>query len=112
MVTALSLFSLYLSVVHAYDVSLRASKKREQELQEQLNAAQRDSQEKDQKCSKLEDAMYDMQKKMTVSRDDYEQQQELLVKLQQKSKYRLWEELVCMCSDSAVLIVCLYSCTG
>ena len=62
------------------------SKKREQELQEQLNAAQRDSQEKDQKCSKLEDAMYDMQKKMAVSRDDYEQQQELLVKLQQKCK--------------------------
>ena len=37
--------SLSLSVVHAYDVTLRASKKREQELQEQLNAAQRDSQE-------------------------------------------------------------------
>ena len=80
------LLTLSLSVVHAYDVTLRASKKREQELQEQLNAAQRDSQEKDQKCSKLEDAMYDMQKKMAVSRDDYEQQQELLVKLQQKSK--------------------------
>ena len=30
--------------------------------------------------------MYDMQKKMAVSRDDYEQQQELLVKLQQNSK--------------------------
>ena len=30
--------------------------------------------------------MYDMQKKMAVSRDDYEQQ---LVKLQQKCKYRL-----------------------
>ena len=73
-----------LSVVHAYDVSLRANKRREQELQEQLNAAQRDSQEKDQKCFKLEDAMYDMQKKMAVSRDDYEQQQELLVKLQEK----------------------------
>ena len=29
--------------------------------------------------------MYDMQEKMAVSRDDYEQQQELLVKLQQKS---------------------------
>ena len=78
--------SLSLSVVHAYDVSLRASKKREQKLQEQLNAAQRDSQEKDQKCSKLDDAMYDMQKKMAGSRDNYEQQQELLVKLQQKSK--------------------------
>ena len=78
--------SLSFSVVHAYGVSLRASKKREQELQELLNAAQRDSQEMDQKCCKLEDAMYDMQKKMVVSRDDYEQQQELLVKLQQKSK--------------------------
>ena len=83
MVTA---HSLSFSVVHAYDVSLRASKKREQELQEQLNAAQRDSQEKDQKYSKLEDAMYDMQKKIAVSKDDYEQQQELLVKLQQNSK--------------------------
>ena len=30
--------------------------------------------------------MYDMQKKMAVSRDDSEQQQELLVKLQLKSK--------------------------
>ena len=83
MITALS---LSLSVIHAYDVTLRASKKREQELQEQLNVAQRDSQEKDQKCSKLEDAMYGMLKKMAVSRDDYEQQQELLVKLQQKCK--------------------------
>ena len=53
---------------------------------EKLNTAQRDSQEKDQKCSKLEDDMYDMQKKMAASRDDYEQQQELLEKLQQKSK--------------------------
>ena len=34
-------------VVHAYEVSLRASKKREQELQEKNDAAQRDSQEKD-----------------------------------------------------------------
>ena len=57
---------------------------------EKLNAAQRDSQEKDQKCSKLEDDMYDMQKKMAASRDDYEQQQELLEKLQQKSKYILY----------------------
>ena len=30
--------TLSFSVVHAYDVTLRASKKREQELQEQLNA--------------------------------------------------------------------------
>ena len=31
---------------------------------------------RDQKCSKLEDDMYDMQKKMAASRDDYEQQEE------------------------------------
>ena len=46
---------------------------------DKLNDAQRDSQKKDQKCSKLEDDMYDMQKKMVASRDDYEQQE--------KSKY-------------------------
>ena len=65
----------YLSEIRAYDDSIRASKRREQELEEKLDAAYRDSQEKDQKRSKLED---DMQKKMAASRDDYE--------LQQKSK--------------------------
>ena len=67
----------YHSEIRAYDDSLRASKRREQELKEKLDAY-RDSQEKDQKCSKLEDDMYDMQKKLAASRDDYE--------LQQKSK--------------------------
>ena len=43
-----------MAVVHAYDVSLRASKKREQELKEELAAAQHDSQEKDKQCSKLD----------------------------------------------------------
>ena len=47
---------------------------------DKLYAAQRDSQEKDQKCSKLEDDMYDVQKKMVARTDDYEQQE--------KSKYR------------------------
>ena len=47
---------------------------------EKLNAAQRNSQKKDQKCSKLEDEIYDIQKKMVASRDGYEQQE--------KSKYR------------------------
>ena len=45
------MFFLFVAVVHAYDVSLRASKKREQELKEDLAAAQRDSQEKDTQCS-------------------------------------------------------------
>ena len=72
--------------MRAYEDSLLLSKKREQELMDKLNAARHDSQEKDQKFSKLEDDMYDMQKKMVASRDKYEQQQELLEKLQQKGK--------------------------
>ena len=87
MVTTLFSFSLF-SVIHAYDISLKASKEKEHELLEKLTAAEQDLQEKDQKCSKLEDDMYDMQKKMACIKDDYEQQQELLVKLQQMSKYK------------------------
>ena len=75
-------------VIQEYKAMLLASEEeqqeREQELQEELNATQHDSQEKAQKCSKLEDAMCDMQKKMVVSKHDYDQQQNLLEKLQQK----------------------------
>ena len=82
-----------MAVMQAYDVCLRASKKKELDLQEKLDAALRDSQEKDQQFSKLEDAMYDMQKKMAVSRDNYEQQKELTDKLQQNSKNLRLKEL-------------------
>ena len=73
-----------MAVIHAYDVSLRASKKREQELKEELAAAQRNSQEKDKQCSKLDNDLYDMYKKMVAAKYDYEQAQEQLEKLQQK----------------------------
>ena len=73
-----------MAVVHAYDVSLRASKKRAQELKEELAAAQRDSQEKDKQCSKLENDYYDMCKKMVAAKYDYEQAQVQLEKVQQK----------------------------
>ena len=53
---------------------------------EKLNAAEHELREKDQKCSKLKDDMYDMQKKMACIKDDYEQQQQLLLKLQQISR--------------------------
>ena len=86
LVPAIFSFSLF-SVINAYDISLKASKEKEHELLEKLNAAEHDLQEKDHKCSKLEDDMYDMQKKMACIKDDYEQQQELLVKLQQMCKY-------------------------
>ena len=73
-------------VIHAYDVSLRASKEREQELQSQVNALQHQSIVKEQKLSKLEENYSDMQKKMLILKNDYEQQQEVLEKLQQKGK--------------------------
>ena len=78
-----SLITLSLIIVlHAYDVTLKASQQKEQELLKKLDAAQRDLQEKDQKCSKLEDDIYDMQK-MAASRDDYEQEQ---IEVQRKSE--------------------------
>ena len=71
-------------VIRAYDDSLRASQKREQELKEKLNTAEQDSQEKDQKYSRLENDMFGMEKKMATVTDEYKQQQELLEKLQEK----------------------------
>ena len=73
-------------VIHAYDVSLRASKEREQELQSQVDALQHQSIIKEQKLSKLEENDIDMQKKMLILRNDYEQQQEVLDKLQQRGQ--------------------------
>ena len=73
-----------LVVVRAYDDSLRASQKSEQELKEKLDTAEQDSQEKDHKCSKQEIELFEMQKKMATVTDEYKQQQELLEKLQEK----------------------------
>ena len=51
-------------VIHAYDVSLRASKEKEQQLQSQLATVQQESQDKEQQLSKLEDKNYDLHKKI------------------------------------------------
>ena len=75
-----------LVVVRAYDDSLRASKKREQELKERLDTTERDSQGKDQNYSKLANDLFEMQKMMATEKDKYKQQQELLEKLQEKGK--------------------------
>ena len=91
MMVSISLFStvcIYclLVVVRAYDDSLKASQKREQELKEKLDTAERDSQEKDYNYSKKENELFEMQKKMATVTDEYKQQQELLEKLQEKGK--------------------------
>ena len=71
-------------VIHAYDVSLRASKEKEQQLQSQLATVQQEFQDKEQQLSKLEDENYDLHKKMMVLRHEYELQQE---KLYQKGTF-------------------------
>ena len=73
-------------VIHAYDVSLRASKEKEQQLQSQLATVEQESQDKEQQLSKLEDENYDLHKKMDIVKYEKEQQQEELKRLQQKGK--------------------------
>ena len=72
-------------VIHAYDVSLSASKEREQQLQSQLDTVERESQDKEQQLSKLEDEIDGLHKKISVLEDQNEQHQEELKRLQQKS---------------------------
>ena len=73
-------------VIHAYDVSLRASKEKEQQLQSQLATVQQEPQDKIQQLSKLENEIYDLRKKMLSLKHENEQQQEELKRLQQKGK--------------------------
>ena len=71
-------------VIHAYDVSLRASKEKEQQLQSQLATVEQESQDKEQQLSKLEDEFHNLHKKNLGLTYENEQQQEELKRLQQK----------------------------
>ena len=93
-------------VVRVYDDSLRASHKREQELKEKLNTTERYSKEKDQRCSKLENDLIDMQKKMAVSRDDYEQQLEILQQKREKLCTRQNFSSFCLFSSTPKVYCC------
>ena len=73
-------------VIHAYDVSLRASKEKEQQLQSELPTVQQESQDKEQQLSKLEDENYELHKEMVIVKYENELQQEELKRLQQKGK--------------------------
>ena len=72
-------------VIHAYDVSLRASKEKEQQLQSQLATVEQELQDKEQQLSELEDENYDLHKKMSIVKYENEQQQEELKRLQSMS---------------------------
>ena len=73
-------------VIHAYDVSLRASKEKEQQLQSQLATVEQESQDKEQQLSKLENENYNLHKEILVFNYKNELQQEELKRLQQKGK--------------------------
>ena len=73
-------------VIHAYDVSLRASKEKEQHLQSQLATVEKESQDKDQQLSKLENEVYESHKEMVIVKYENDKQQEELKRLQQKGK--------------------------
>ena len=74
---------LYVIVIHAYDVSLRASKEKEQQLQLQLSTVQQESQDRAKQLSKLEDDNYSLQKERLVLKHSNDLQQEELKRLQQ-----------------------------
>ena len=66
-------------VIDAYDVSLRASKKKQDQLQTTLETVQREA-----AISKLE--REEIEKKMVWYEREYEQQQKVLMEVQEKGK--------------------------
>ena len=73
-------------VIHAYDVSLRTSKEKEQQLQSELATVEQESQDKGKQLSKPEDKNYDLHKEMSIIKYGNKPQQEELKRLQQKGK--------------------------
>ena len=72
-------------VIHAYEVSLAASKEQEQLLRSELDTTKRASRHKDQQISELEEELHVKLKEMASLTD--QQQQKELEMLQQKGKH-------------------------
>lgn len=64
----------FLLDIHGLEICLEASKEREQQLQTQLDTAQHEYQDKEQQCSKLEQELYDLEKRMAVVTDELAEQ--------------------------------------
>ena len=90
-------------VIHAYEVSLAASKEQEQLLRSELDTTKHASRHKDQRISKLEEELQVKLKEMAFLADQLEQQQNELEMLQQKCKYITKELTV------NILLVSLFS---
>ena len=84
LVMQLTTAALYCDIViHAYYVSLRASKEKEEQLKSQLAKVQQESQDIREQLSKLEDENFGLQKERLVLKHANELQQEELKTLQQ-----------------------------
>ena len=77
-----------ITVLHAFEVSLAASKEKEQHLQAELGTTKQMLQNKDMKISVLEEGLQGTQKVIASLHDQIDQQNEELEMLQQKSKCR------------------------
>ena len=73
-------------VLHAYEITHKASKEKEQQLQTELHSVERMSQRKDQQISMLEEELQAQQKNVTSLRDQFDEQKRELEMLQQKGK--------------------------
>ena len=79
---------LYNIVLHAFEVSLAASKEKEQHLQTELGTTKQMLQDKDIKISVLEEGLLGEKKVTAFLCDQIDQQNKELEMLQQKSKCR------------------------
>ena len=68
------LHAFIIVVIDAYDVSLRASKEKEQQLQQQLSTVQVKSQYRKAQLSRLEDENYDQERLITKHVNELQQE--------------------------------------
>ena len=73
-----------MTVIDVYEVSLIASKQRQEQLQTKLETVQHEAAISKQDCAELEDKIIEMEKKIAVLHDNNEQQADKLETLQRK----------------------------
>ena len=73
-----------MTVIDAYEVSLKASKQKQEQLQTKLETVQHEAAISKQDCAELEDKIIEMEKKIAVLHDNNEQQADKLETLQRK----------------------------
>lgn len=73
-------------VIEAYEMDLKARKEEEQRLKTVVEEIQHKLQNNEEMYSQLEDDKHDLEKKMARYKQEYEQQQKVLMEVQEKGK--------------------------